>query len=59
MNNYTVTWTIDTSADSPEEAARYIRDNYFRSDHHATVFHVENTDVEPVQLTVVDLDEDE
>lgn len=41
---YLVTWTIDISADSPEEAAEIAREFQLRPDSLATVFVVHNKD---------------
>ncbi len=56
MNSYSVSWTIDIEADSPEDAARQALGIHRDSNSTATVFDVQDADG---TTTVIDLDEDE
>ncbi len=54
-NEYRVTWTIDVSASSPEEAARKARQTQLRHDSIADVFTVQcGDDVHSVDLSELD-----
>jgi len=54
-NEYRITWTVDVSATSPEEAARRARAMQLRQDSIADVFVVETTDERhEVDLSLLD-----
>ena len=60
MTEWRVQWEIDIDADSPEEAAMLVRNQYFKPDHSAICFLVIETDQlneEEVEVHFIDLDE--
>lgn len=60
MTDYRVQWEIDIDADSPEEAAMLVCNEYFKPEHSATCFLVIETDQldeEEVEVHFIDLDE--
>lgn len=58
QKEYTVRWEIEVSAESEEEAARLIHQDYFKQDHFATVFEVTERNA-PYDITVVDVKADQ
>lgn len=44
QREYRVTWAIDVTADSPEDAVRQVWEQYFQQGHTATVFEVQEFD---------------
>ena len=43
QEEYRVTWCIDVSADSPEDAVRQVWEQYFQRGHTATIFEVQQS----------------
>ena len=44
QKEYRVTWCIDVSADSPEDAVRQVWEQFFQHGHTATIFEVQEFD---------------
>jgi hypothetical protein len=57
MTEYLVEWSIEVSADSPEEAARTALAIQRKHDSSATVFNVYAENGDPVQIDLTEIDE--
>lgn len=53
---YTVRWEIDIDADSPEDAARQVFNEFFKQDHSAQIFDVKRLDEGEYDFELIDLE---